>query len=162
MITPFSSPQRGSFLSMYVNAVALKNNESVFVPSTGFFSIYGKEEIVNKFQLGFRPLNGVLFYLHYEKHISNQFLSFRPLNGVLFYLLELVEECNNCVSLVFVPSTGFFSIYQCAKQRNKTLHTCFRPLNGVLFYLQNKLDAQRLTLLVFVPSTGFFSIYSER
>ena len=37
--------------------------------------------------MGFRPLNGVLFYLRFEK-VSQSFRlrCFRPLNGVLFYL----------------------------------------------------------------------------
>ena len=38
------------------------------------------------------------------------------------------------VSVVFVPSTGFFSIYKATVEQTKEL-MCFRPLNGVLFYL---------------------------
>ena len=62
-------------------------------------------------------------------------LSFRPLNGVLFYLRCVVERINWSES-VFVPSTGFFSIYESSELcRNGLMKDCFRPLNGVLFYL---------------------------
>ena len=39
---------------------------------------------------------------------------FRPLNGVLFYLQEK-EETQEVKHSVFVPSTGFFSIYPASR-----------------------------------------------
>ncbi len=63
---------------------------SVFVPSTGFFSIYffERKNRKNSSLSRFRPLNGVLFYLPetVEKAKEYHGRSFRPLNGVLFYL----------------------------------------------------------------------------
>ena len=60
---------------------------------------------------GFRPLNGVLFYLQVHGVGGNckDRVGFRPLNGVLFYLRS----------------------YYCERRKR----ICFRPLNGVLFYL---------------------------
>ena len=60
----------------------------VFVPSTGFFSIYTKmAKNWSAYEAGFRPLNGVLFYLRVAWSRTNlPVYSFRPLNGVLFYL----------------------------------------------------------------------------
>ena len=134
---PFSSPQRGSFLS----------TSSLETPKKAWD--------------GFRPLNGVLFYLPCKNcstlNFTNLFSSpqrgsflststvevclllqtncFRPLNGVLFYL-RFEKVC--------ISSTGF----------------CFRPLNGVLFYLPSSSQMEKLQhIKVFVPSTGFFSIY---
>ena len=58
---------------------------------------------------------------------------FRPLNGVLFYLrIPIVTIIS--FRIVFVPSTGFFSIYTTLQTVEKHKKS-FRPLNGVLFYL---------------------------
>ena len=75
------------FFSIYVFLQPVKTLYFVFVPSTGFFSIYsftGSSVFVSS---GFRPLNGVLFYLPFP--LPKRFTvsaGFRPLNGVLFYL----------------------------------------------------------------------------
>ena len=61
----FSSPQRGSFLSTKGQLAYKKNYTIVFVPSTGFFSIYQNISTYREHEKKrFRPLNGVLFYLH--------------------------------------------------------------------------------------------------
>ena len=40
--------------------------------------------------MGFRPLNGVLFYLQPQSpYVIDLIIRFRPLNGVLFYLPTL-------------------------------------------------------------------------
>ena len=134
----FSSPQRGSFLSTIIQISSGADGIAVFSsPQRGsFLSTIMRERMVTRTVTRFRPLNGVLFYLHLKICLHLYSLNcFRPLNGVLFYLQFLILTLKEVTILVFVPSTGFFSIY----------------LSIILYHIfSNK---------VFVPSTGFFSIY---
>ncbi len=58
---------------------------------------------------GFRPLNGVLFYLRYNQTGSNSGISsFRPLNGVLFYLRTTIAKLKNDESVFSSPQRGSF------------------------------------------------------
>mgnify|MGYP004499379771 CR=1 FL=1 len=62
MTQEFSSPLRGSYLSTE-ECEAEGYPSNVFVPSTGFLSIYIRIKRSNFDDEGFRPLNGVLIYL---------------------------------------------------------------------------------------------------
>ena len=135
----FSSPQRGSFLSTERNHSKV-NRKKVFVPSTGFFSIYAQKsayeiakDMFSSPQRGSflstiiqissgadgiavfsSPQRGsFLSTIMRERMVTRTVTRFRPLNGVLFYLH--LKICLHLYSL-----------------------NCFRPLNGVLFYLRNK------------------------
>ena len=85
---------------------------TVFVPSTGFFSIY------------FPP----------GLHVQSSLKGFRPLNGVLFYLLSHITLCFP--GIVFVPSTGFFSIYP-ASRSPLNLVVSRRVCGGNRIHLRN-------------------------
>ena len=90
--------------------------------------------------LGFRPLNGVLFYLHFPLnfHVYPGSIVFVPSTGFFsIYTLEVYEKVIAAMT-VFVPSTGFFSIYLMQVAFIMKQNSSFRPLNGVLFYLPFK------------------------
>ena len=85
----FSSPQRGSFLSTIIQISSGADGIAVFSsPQRGsFLSTIMRERMVTRTVTRFRPLNGVLFYLHLKICLHLYSLNcFRPLNGVLFYL----------------------------------------------------------------------------
>ena len=62
--------------------------------------------------------------------------SFRPLNGVLFYLHDVQESYEATVITVFVPSTGFFSIYP-ASRSPLNLVVSRRVCGGNRIHLRN-------------------------
>ena len=63
------------------------------------------------------------------------FFVFVPSTGFFSIYILIMTETLKCISQVFVPSTGFFSIYQNISTYREHEKKRFRPLNGVLFYL---------------------------
>ena len=107
----FSSPQRGSFLST-INIISNQEyNEMFSSPQRGSFLSTNSNRYNNILQNSFRPLNGVLFYLHWKKSL---------------YLHVKV----------FVPSTGFFSIYP-ASRSPLNLVVSRRVCGGNRIHLRN-------------------------
>ena len=137
---------------------------AVFVPSTGFFFIYihCPWQRLQAFSC-FRPLHGVLLYLHVNAVAlkNNENMVFVPSTGFFFIYYVTSEGYMGYISEeVFVPSTGFFFIYLTRSLNLTTTKIGFRPLHGVLLYLQWKILLMHRAYLVFVPSTGFFFIYN--
>ena len=114
--------------------------KNVFVPSTGFFSIYNYKKLNEKIwkEECFRPLNGVLFYLQRQRNWQEKHSKFSSPQRGSFLSTKQPYVYDNLLKVVFVPSTGFFSIY------------------GDMNYVS------KWSRVVFVPSTGFFSIYLKR
>ena len=130
----FSSPQRGSFLSTK-NWSAYEAAKDVFVPSTGFFSIYKILFHNILCDVSFRPLNGVLFYLLFlDLHMEEMPRFSSPQRGS-FLSTNVSETLINFLN-VFVPSTGFFSIYP-ASRSPLNLVVSRRVCGGNRIHLRN-------------------------
>ena len=94
----FSSPQRGSFLSTS-NQFLKQKSYRVFVPSTGFFSIYclKKKSRMNSKKFS-SPQRGSFLSIDRLVTLKDVTEGFRPLNGVLFYLPASRSPLNLVVS----------------------------------------------------------------
>ena len=135
----FSSPQRGSFLSTMNSELIKSSIATVFVPSTGFFSIYKLDTM-------------------YE---TGKLKVFVPSTG-FFSIYDINLTYSNKVNEVFVPSTGFFSIYgylQCMCDMGMMFSS---PQRGSFLSTKNEKNNNTWKRIVFVPSTGFFSIYNVK
>ena len=133
----FSSPQRGSFLSTMNSELIKSSIATVFVPSTGFFSIYKLDTM-------------------YE---TGKLKVFVPSTG-FFSIYDINLTYSNKVNEVFVPSTGFFSIYSALTTLLGVILDKFSsPQRGSFLSTFPDLFLPNHHHSVFVPSTGFFSIY---
>ena len=82
---------------------------------------------------------------------------FVPSTGFLS-IYTTVAVCNDYITFVFVPSTGFLSIYK-NKNIMKQCRRFSSPQRGSYLSTTNKWRFQNAEEVVFVPSTGFLSIY---
>ena len=109
----FSSPQWGSFLSTVLGRYASGQSKPSFRPLNGvlFYLQVALTTIDNPFDPFSSPQRGSFLSTSSLETPKKAWDGFRPLNGVLFYLRVMKRLFAYCDGRVFVPSTGFFSIY---------------------------------------------------
>ena len=109
----FSSPPWGSFLSTVLGRYASGQSKPSFRPLNGvlFYLQVALTTIDNPFDPFSSPQRGSFLSTSSLETPKKAWDGFRPLNGVLFYLRVMKRLFAYCDGRVFVPSTGFFSIY---------------------------------------------------